>query len=126
MIKAVKEGNVATVKKLLNAGFALEKSIHSHGNMTLLMYAASSGSHDVISFLLSQGADLSARDSVGQTALHHCCRSNSVKSLCLLISNIRESEKKDLFEARSNGGVTPLIAAIQSSNLGIVAQCLKA
>ena len=48
MIEAVKEGNASTVEKLLDAGFALEGPIQSHGNMTLLMYAASSGKHDVI------------------------------------------------------------------------------
>ena len=48
MIRAVEEGNIQTVEKLLDAGFAIEGSIQSHGNMTLLMYAASSAKHDVI------------------------------------------------------------------------------
>ena len=30
-----------------------------------------------------------------------------------------------MFEARSNGGITPLMAAIQSANLYMVAQCLN-
>ena len=48
MIRAVEEVNIQTVEKLLDAGFAIEGSIQSHGNMTLLMYAASSAKHDVI------------------------------------------------------------------------------
>ena len=43
----------------------------------------------------------------------------------LLVQKIIEAGKKDLFEERTYGGITPLIAAIQSSNLYMVAQCLN-
>ena len=44
---------------------------------TPLMWASLSNSVDVISFLLSSGANLYARDSNGQTAFLHACRGNT-------------------------------------------------
>jgi len=68
--------------------------------------------------------DVSARDNSGRTALHHCCRGGNLNNLIWFLKTV---DKRELnVEARSNGGVTPLMSAIQSGNVYLVAHCLKA
>ena len=89
------------------------------------MYAVSVSEPEVCELLLSYGADLAAKDSVGRTPLHYCCRGGNLQNLRLLIEKIEEQNKKELYEVRSNGGITPLISAIQSANMYMVAECLN-
>ena len=125
LLKAIGKSQVSTVERILKAGYPIEEPIQSHGGQTSLMYAASVSEPEICGLLLQYGADLAAVDSVGRTPLHYCCRGGNVQNLRLLIEKITEHDKKELFEARTAGGITPLIAAIQSSNLYMVAQCLN-
>ena len=86
------------------------------------MFAASNGHPEVLEMLLSHNASLTATDSFGRTVLHHCCRSGNLANVRLLLDRITDTS---LYEARSNGGVTPLMSAIQSGNPYIVGHCLN-
>ena len=55
------------------------------------MYAASVSEPEVVELLLKQGADLEAKDSVGRTTLHHCCRGGNVQIFNLLVEKITEA-----------------------------------
>ena len=89
------------------------------------MYAASVGQPEVIELLLQYGPDLAAKDICGRTALHFCCRGGNIQNLRILLAAIPADQRQTLLEARSNGGVTPLMAAIQSANIFMVGQCLN-
>ena len=66
LLKAIQKAQVATVEKILKAGYPIEEPIQSHGRQTPLMYAASLSEPEVVTMILSYGADLSTRDSSGR------------------------------------------------------------
>lgn len=73
------------------------------------MYAASIGEPEVIELIFQYNPDLRAKDSCGRTVLHYCCRGGNIQNLTAILAKITDNS---LFEARTNGGVTPLMAAI--------------
>ena len=86
------------------------------------MYAASVGYPETIDLLHRYGHELDARDVCGRSALHYCCRGGNIQNLTMLVSKI---EDRALYESRSNGGITPLMSAIQSANVYMVGKCLN-
>ena len=66
--EAAESGDIAKVKKLLEAGAAVEARAE-HGR-TALHYAAGKGHFVIVKLLLEAGADVEARDKDGRTALH--------------------------------------------------------
>ncbi len=92
------------------------------------MFAASVGQPEVLQLLIDRKADLTKRDKTGRTALHYCCRGGNVQNLRVLLEayNALPGEAVEHFEKRSNGGVTPLMDAIQSANKYLVGECLNA
>ena len=90
------------------------------------MLAMTEGYPEIIQTLIDLGANKHSRDSAGRTALHYACRAGSLQNLEKLIETFQqESEDFTLFEARSLGGITPLMSAIQSGNPYIVGHCLN-
>jgi ankyrin repeat protein len=65
--------SVPITRTLLAAG-ADPNLRHTHDGRTPLMYAATAGNIPLIGFLLSAGADITATDHQGWTALHHACQ----------------------------------------------------
>ena len=61
-----------------------------------------------------------ARDRVGRSALHFACRAGNTETFDALAKN----EDVDL-DAVTNAGVTPLMMAVESGNIELVAQCLN-
>ena len=84
------------------------------GGQTPLMFAVSIGDTECVLHLLEKGANISARDKVGRTALHYCCRGGNVQNLNVLLDWIKNKELDlgTLIEESSNGGLTPLMSAI--------------
>jgi ankyrin repeat protein len=62
---AVQQGNLAEVKRLLDAGHDVNAA--DEGGATPLHVAAFQGDHDMVQLLLGRGADRSARDADGDT-----------------------------------------------------------
>ena len=78
---AISKGDVATVKKLIEYG----ASVHEKCNgMTPLMIAARYNQSDIISLLISSGANLKDKDEKGFTALKHAEASSAKEAIVVL------------------------------------------
>ena len=86
------------------------------------MLAASLGKPEVIELLLTYRPNLSAKDVCGRTVLHFCCRGGNIQNLKAILEHLPD---QTLQEERTNGGITPLMAAIQSANVYMVGHCLN-
>ena len=86
------------------------------------MHAASSQKCTADSFaqLLSFNPDLSVKDNIGRTVLHFACRAGRLDIFQLLIA----VDDIDL-DCVSNAGVTPLMMAIESGDIQLVAEGLN-
>ena len=82
------------------------------------------GHSDIIKEILNYGANLENRDLVNRTVLHVCCRAGDLNNLLILIEAIERKGLRDLLNARSAGGVTPLMAAVQTGKPELVRLCL--
>lgn len=101
-------------------------------NLTPLLYAAHANKTNWVMYaILEKGPDLYFADKSGRTALHHCCRSGNLRTFNFLKQKYREAEQQDdtgktsAFERRTNGGLTPLMCAIQSGEAYLVEECLN-
>ncbi len=98
--------DLAKVKKLVAANPKLVNAKNSAG--TPLIHFAAMHSRDlqlhklVVEFLLAQGADLSALDSLGQTALHYAAMTGRPEIINLFL------ERKMDVNAKSEQGRTPV------------------
>ena len=122
LIKAIQKNDAKTLEKIMKAGYPVEEPIQTFMNQTPLMFAASVGQPEVLEELFKYNPDLRAVDIAGRTALHYCCRGGNLQNLRVLLLKI---EDPSLYEAKSNGGVTPLMSAIQSGNVYMVGHCLN-
>lgn len=101
---AIKSGNLDTVKQLLT-----EKELvnfkEEGSRITPLMEAAKSGQEEIARYLLQQGADVNARDILGESALIYAIEAGNVKIVQMLI------DKGADVNMRTKLGVTPLVRA---------------
>ena len=90
------------------------------GGMTSTMHAAAVGGNTVMTALLEKNPNLSLQDSTGRTALHYACRAGNHKTVKILI----DKSSPEMKEIKTKGGITPLMAAVQSGDINVVEQCL--
>jgi len=69
LIKATRNGDLETVKQLLQAGTDID-AVYFRLNVTLLHVAAAEGHVEVVKYLLTQGADVHTINRDGMTPLH--------------------------------------------------------
>ena len=84
------------------------------------MMAASIGTPALTQIILGLNPDLNAQDQRGRTALHFACRRGNLEIFDMLV----ESEEID-YDMQTNAGVTPLMMAVHSGNVKLVASCLN-
>lgn len=80
---------------------------NDEGNTALILAVESQAGRDVIEGLIKKGADLSARNYLGNTALHEAVKNNEIRTCQLLLM-----EKADIF-LENNSGQSPLILAFE-------------
>lgn len=102
---AAEEGDVATVRRLLEEG--ADVSAVAHESRTALHIAAMEGHVEVMKVLLDAGAAIEARDSGSATPLHQSVASPGGEAAALLL------ERGADVHAVMEGGVTALHAAAQ-------------
>ena len=85
------------------------------------MLVAGKGSKNDIAQILSLGPDINLTDNYGRTALHFACRSGNIETFNELVA-IEELE----YDVFTHAGVTPLMMAVESRNIELVAACLRA
>ena len=70
MLKSIADDKVAKFNKIISAGFAIDDPI-GPSQRTSLMHCAAEGSREMLEQILSHGADINGKDSIGRTALHY-------------------------------------------------------
>ncbi|MGO0306135.1 ankyrin repeat domain-containing protein [Endozoicomonas acroporae] len=115
LLKAAKDGDLASVKTLLEQGADIE-SRDRYGE-TPLFLAVTPENKEVLNFLLAAGASVNVRNSSGQTPLHGAFSGETVQQLLAWGADI---------EARDNCGNTPLFLACYNADLEILKVFLDA
>ena len=90
-------------------------------NITTLMLVAGKGSATDIQKLMALTPDVNKTDKYGRTALHFASRSGNLATFEQLVA--LEELEYDVF---TRAGVTPLMMAVESRNIELVAACLRA
>ena len=85
------------------------------------MLVAGKGNGSDIAKIMGLGPDFNKTDNYGRTAIHFACRSGNVETFNQLVSI--EDLEYDVF---THAGVTPLMMAVESRNIELVAACLRA
>lgn len=118
-------GVMYTLKQLLDAGIPVDQTCRHE--VTPLMLAIHRGNLSAAGYLLTQGADIEARDSEGRTALHWAAGAPSghlSSNLRLQAVNFLVKQGGDIY-AQDNEGKTPLELAQELLEEG-VCEFLKA
>ena len=111
LMKAVKQGNAATVRQLIGEGVDVNET-DSSGDVPLIM-AAYLGHAEVVKLLLDAGADVTAVDpGMKATALHAAAYAGRTEAAKLLIEGGVEIDKQG-----PKNGYTALHDAIWQNNI---------
>lgn len=118
--KAIREGNIANLQQLFAAGFP-PTHFCEHPSTSPLMLAATISTPETMQFILATGAvNINETDTSGRTALHFACRKGMIDNINFLLSQPGID-----IEARTCGGMTPLMYVAQSGDIHAVAACLN-
>lgn len=104
---AAEKGNMEIIKMIVEDGKAVVNDPSSYG-VTPLISAAAAGNDKVVEYLIAKGADVTAKDDLGKTALIYAIGFDNPK----LISNLIKLDNKAV-NLPDNSGNTPLIYAAQ-------------
>lgn len=104
---AAEKGNMEIIKMIVEDGKAVVNDPSSYG-VTPLIAAAAAGNDKVVEYLIAQGADVTAKDDLGKTALIYTIGFDNPK----LISSLIKLDNKAV-NLPDNSGNTPLIYAAQ-------------
>lgn len=123
LIKASKEGNYQAVQKLIDAGANINEPDSKEG-YNALFYAVEYGQLEVVNILISKGANLESKDSLGMTPLAFAANygynspnaDNIIKMLIKSGANIN---------AKSPGGETVLDFSLSSAKGDLVDYLIK-
>lgn len=108
---AAEKGNMEIIKMLVEDGNALVNDVSSYG-VTPLIAAAAAGNDEVVAYLVGQGANVSAKDDWGKTALIYAANMDNPK----LVSSVIKLDKTAV-NLPDNLGNTALIYAAQKGLL---------
>uniref|UniRef100_A0A8C7Y3D8 BCL3 transcription coactivator n=1 Tax=Oryzias sinensis TaxID=183150 RepID=A0A8C7Y3D8_9TELE len=122
---AVVQGNYAIVCKLIHLLLCARRGLDIYNNLrqTPLHLAVITKQATLVDALLGAGADPSALDRHGQTALHLCCEYDQRDCLSALLSR---SSSSPCLEARNFEGLTPLHMAVQQGHQDLAKMLLDA
>lgn len=108
---AAEKGNMEIIKMLVEDGNALVNDVSSYG-VTPLIAAAAAGNDEAVAYLVEQGANVSAKDDWGKTALIYAATLDNPK----LVSSVIKLDKTAV-NLPDNLGNTALIYAAQKGLL---------
>lgn len=111
-------GDLDAIKSLVDNKIIDIKQLTENNNSPywLMATAALSENEALVDYFIEKGVDVKLADEAGETALHWTAWQGSLKGSKLLID--RGANINAYY--RANGGLTPLICAIESGNLELV------
>ena len=93
LFKAIEKGDVETVEKLISKGVSL--NVHGGSlNVTPLHYSASTNNAKLAELLITNKADIDARDEDNQTPLHTAAYNNSSEVAEVLLKKKSKLQSK--------------------------------
>jgi len=110
IIAAVKAGNIAQVKSLLEAQPDLLQNTPGSNEESLLFLAVKQGNKEMVELLLDKGADVNAPAAGGYTPLHAAAQNGQEEIILLLLKNMAD------INAVTDDGQSPLELAIKSGH----------
>ena len=120
IMAAINKGKIDPVIKIHQQLLPINEAIMD-GSITTLMLVAGKGTAADIQKVLSLSPDLNQTDSYGRTAIHFACRSGNMETFSQLVEH--DELEYDVFTI---AGLTPLMMAVESRNIELVAACLRA
>lgn len=117
--KAVKAGDLAQVKALVESGVSPSTAYNDHwnegvGGISMLHIAARAGNEDIVAFLVEKGADLNARDSRQRTPLHVAASNGQTGAVALLLKAGADPNLRD------RNGQTPAQSTSKRETSGLL------
>jgi ankyrin repeat protein len=100
LICAIKDKDINHINKLLKNNYFLVYDF-DHFKQTPLHWAAKRNVYQVISLIVSKGANVNAKDNTGRTPLHVAAAYNNLEAVEALVYDLAESSIKD------NNGLLP-------------------
>ena len=94
--------------------------------MTVLMFASAYGTPAILQELINRSANITAQDMAGKNCIHVCCAAGKLENFQFLLSLITQNNQEAMLNQPTNGGITPLMFAVQSLNGTLVQACLAA
>ena len=124
VIRYIDTNQVEKIFKIVGAddGIPIDAPIAQIGGMTSLMHSAAVSGNTVMNAIIQKGPAIGKRDTTGRNALHYSCRAGNQKTTKILLEAMSEEEK----EQATNGGITPLMSAVQSGDVNVVQMLLAA
>ena len=124
VIKSIRRGEPQKLFEMLANGFPVTERI---GSYNLIQYAVlNAPTFKIVQVLINCGANAFETTMDGRNLVHLCCRAKRVKMLEGLWPYLVASKITRALNARTQGGTTPLMMAIQSGSTSTVAMCLNA
>lgn len=111
-IRVIEKGEPGTVELFLDAG--MSPNVRDAAGRPVLVSAASNGSDNISSKLLSKGADVNGRDNNGTTALMEAAQNDHTETTMVLLENGADVDLRD------NKGQTALLRAAARGRSKIV------
>ena len=117
-LRAVREDNVAVMKRFLAGGFAIDT--RDAGGDSALHAAAASGARQAAEFLLNKGLPVDQRGAGGRTPLMAAVAANQPKMVRWLLRQGASPKLKD------EAGYTPLMIAVRENAVSVVGELATA
>ena len=87
VFRAVRDGDLLTVSRYFSTTCNTNRILNTNLRDNLLLYACDFNTPEIITYLVSIGADLHARDALGYTTLHILCKhASSLPTIQFLIA----------------------------------------
>ncbi|AHG19938.1 ankyrin [Chania multitudinisentens RB-25] len=120
---AVKQGNLATIKKMVEAGQNLEAKDEASLGQTALGWAAFIGYFDIVKYLTEQGADIRATD---KADVYNTVKSAVMGKNAEVVKYLHERLKNEVdWNAKEQDGETLFMVAAVDGRLDVVKYILQ-
>jgi ankyrin repeat protein len=124
LYQAIKEGNAGSVASLLPQ-IAINEPITDTGMTTFAFACSQTQDASILQTIVNLNPDWNALDSVGRTPLHHAAIKSNIACIDIFAMVNQQAPGLVLVNAQTSGRETPLMFAVRSGHLEVVAKLLN-